>query len=102
MTATSAHLVDKVFPEVVVRQWVLTLPIHIRYLIAYNKTVLNLIMNVFLKTIRLFLQHKLGLRKKQSHFGAVTVIQRNGSALNLNPHFHALVLDGLYHEENGG
>ena len=28
--------------------------------------------------------------------GAVNQIQRFGSALNLNPHFHALVLDGVY------
>jgi len=28
--------------------------------------------------------------------GAVTLIQRFGSALNLNIHFHMLVLDGAY------
>ena len=28
--------------------------------------------------------------------GAVTFIQRFGSALNLNPHFHTLALDGVY------
>jgi hypothetical protein len=28
--------------------------------------------------------------------GAVTLIQRFGSALNLNVHFHTLVLDGAY------
>ncbi len=28
--------------------------------------------------------------------GAVNVVQRFGSALNLNVHFHALVLDGVY------
>ena len=28
--------------------------------------------------------------------GSVTVVQRFGSALNLNVHFHALVIDGVY------
>ncbi|MDL2478836.1 transposase, partial [Klebsiella pneumoniae] len=28
--------------------------------------------------------------------GAVTLIQRFGSALNLNVHFHMLFLDGVY------
>ena len=28
--------------------------------------------------------------------GAVTLVQRFGSALNLNPHFHVLTLDGVY------
>ena len=29
--------------------------------------------------------------------GAVTLIQRFGSAANLNIHLHGLVLDGVYH-----
>jgi hypothetical protein len=34
--------------------------------------------------------------------GAVTLIQRFGSALNLNVHFHMLVLDGVYSREAEG
>jgi len=33
--------------------------------------------------------------------GAVTLIQRFGSALNLNVHFHLLVLDGVYRRYHG-
>src|SRR5690606_42144110 len=33
---------------------------------------------------------------------AVTLIQRFGSALNLNVHLHMLVLDGVYRREGGG
>lgn len=33
--------------------------------------------------------------------GVVTLIQRFGSALNLNVHLHMLVLDGVYANENG-
>jgi hypothetical protein len=33
---------------------------------------------------------------KHGQNGSVTFIQRFGSALNLTPHFHALVLDGIY------
>ena len=29
-------------------------------------------------------------------WGSVTFVQRFGSALNLNPHFHVLMLDGVY------
>jgi len=32
----------------------------------------------------------------RGHNGSVTFIQRFGSALNLTPHFHVLVLDGVY------
>jgi len=33
--------------------------------------------------------------------GAVVCVQRFGGALNLNVHFHALVLDGVFHREAG-
>ena len=34
--------------------------------------------------------------------GAVTLTQRFGSALNLNVHFHLLVLDGVYRRDGEG
>jgi hypothetical protein len=37
-----------------------------------------------------------------AHTGAVTLIQRFGSALNLNIHFHMLFLDGVYVERPYG
>jgi hypothetical protein len=36
MAEQAAHLVDHVLPHVPVRQWVLTLPYRLRYLLAYN------------------------------------------------------------------
>ncbi len=40
-------------------------------------------------------------RKSGACGGIVTLIQRFGSALNLNVHLHMLVLDGVYANENG-
>ncbi len=37
-----------------------------------------------------------GLKAEEGHGGAVTLIQRFGSAANLNIHLHCLVLDGVY------
>ncbi len=37
MADTAAHLVDRVLPEVPIRQWVLSLPIPLRYRIAYDR-----------------------------------------------------------------
>ena len=37
-----------------------------------------------------------GLKADEGHGGAVTLIQRFGSAANLNIHLHCLVLDGVY------
>ncbi len=43
-----------------------------------------------------------GLRKAAAPTGAVTLIQRFGSALNLNVHFHLLFLDSVYAEDTRG
>jgi hypothetical protein len=40
--------------------------------------------------------HQAGLTRKAGATGAVTLIQRFGSALNLNIHCHILFLDGVY------
>ena len=37
MAETAAHLVDHVLPPVPIRQWVLTVPYRIRYLIAFDR-----------------------------------------------------------------
>jgi hypothetical protein len=39
---------------------------------------------------------KAGLTHKAAQTGGITLIQRFGSALNLNVHFHMLLLDGVY------
>ena len=43
-----------------------------------------------------------GLTRASAVTGAVTLIQRFGSALNLNVHFHLLVLDGAYRRDGEG
>ena len=42
-----------------------------------------------------------GLTRSRGQTGAVTLIQRFGSALNLNIHFHMLCLDGAYVLDHG-
>jgi hypothetical protein len=43
-----------------------------------------------------------GFSNKQAKAGAVTFIQRFGSALNLNIHFHMLFLEGAINENTWG
>jgi len=42
-----------------------------------------------------------GLKRSAANAGAVTLIQRFGSAANLNIHLHCLVLDGVYLNRDG-
>ena len=48
------------------------------------------------RAIAKFLFTQTGQKRDQAATGAVTLIQRFGSAANLNVHLHALVLDGVY------
>jgi hypothetical protein len=46
-------------------------------------------------------RHQAGLKRTAANTGAVTLIQRFGSAANLNIHLHCLVLDGVYRNSEG-
>ena len=96
MTALTAHLVDRVFPPVPVRQWVLSLPHRVRYLLAWDHDLCRAVTGVFLRTVTGFLRDRAARRGvADGRSGAVAIVQRFGAALNLNVHIHALVLDGV-------
>jgi len=71
---------------------------------AYDAPLTSDVLNVFIRALFGELRrraHELfGLRSSQC--GAVTFVQRWGDALNCNPHFHCLVLDGVYAADGGG
>ncbi|MGH8472943.1 MAG: transposase, partial [Gammaproteobacteria bacterium] len=101
MAETAAHLVDHVMPRVPVRQWVLSFPIPLRLLFAAHPHLLAPVLRIVHRVIATFLIHQAGLRRTQAETGAVTLIQRFGSAANLNIHLHGLVLDGVYCTTSG-
>ncbi len=96
MSQTAAHLVDHVIPHVPVRQWVLSLPIPLRGLLAARPELVTPVLQVVQRGITRHLQADAGLRANEAQGGAVTLIQRFGSAANLNIDLHYLVLDGVY------
>jgi hypothetical protein len=103
MADTAARLVDNVFPEnVPVRQWVLSLPIEIRYRLAYDGQLLSDVLAVFLRVVRgWYYRQAKAAGYKDVRAGSVTFCQRFGGAININPHFHVLELDGAYANEEG-
>jgi hypothetical protein len=60
------------------------------------------VLGIVYRTLATHIIHKAGFTKSTAHTGAVTLIQRFGSALNLNLHFHMLYLDGVYAEDAHG
>ncbi len=96
MSQTAAHLVDHVIPHVPVRQWVLSLPIPLRVLLAAQPELVTPVLQVVQRVVTRHLLEAAGLEAGEGHGGAVTLIQRFGSAANLNIHLHGLLLDGVY------
>ena len=74
----------------------LSVPFPLRFLFASNPKVMSRVLGIVYRTIATHLAHKAGFAKPMAQTGAVTLIQRFGSALNLNIHFHMLFLDGVY------
>ena len=97
MASGAAHLIDRVFPEVTVRQWVLSVPWPRRYLFARRPDLCSGVRRVVWRHLRRWYAKRAAtLGFEGGDTGAVNVIQRFGSSLALNVHFHMLVLDGVY------
>ena len=102
MAETAAWLIDHVIPKVPVRQWVLSFPIPLRSLFAVHPELLAPVLRIIHRVIATHLIRQASDKRSQAATGAVTLIQRFGSAANLNIHLHGLVLDGVYHTGTEG
>jgi len=100
MAESAALLVDEVLPQKPVRQWVLSLPIPLRLLLAHHSDAMSKVLQVVVRAISSFQIRRAGFRVSEAHTGAVTLVQRFGSALNLNLHYHLLFLDGVYVQDD--
>jgi len=97
MAETAAHLVDNVLPEARYRQWIVTLPIALRYWVATNRLLMGQIHKIITGTIIDYYEHRAkedGIANSKGGF--VTFIQYFGSALQLTPHLHVLAVDGVF------
>ena len=96
MAETAADLVDNILPRVPVRQWVLSFPIPLRGLFAVHPALITPVLRIIHRVINTHLVKQTNVKREAAASGAITLIQRFGSAANLNTHLHALVLDGVY------
>jgi ribosomal protein S27E len=98
MAETAALLVDEILPRQPLRQWVLSVPYPLRFLFASRPDVMGRVLAIVHRAIATHLIRKAGFTRRSACTGAVTQVQRFGSALNLNIHWHMLFLDGVYTE----
>ena len=96
MADSAALLVDEILPYQPMRQWVLSVPFPLRFLFASNPKAMTGVLGIVYRAISTHLTQKAGLKKPMAQTGAVILVQRFGSALNLNIHFHMIFLDGVY------
>jgi hypothetical protein len=103
MADTAAHLVDHVLPLAPYRQWTLSLPHDIRLLVIRNPDLLSRVLQLFLRTVFAYQRRRArqdGINNPMP--GAVTMLQFWGSVLQLTPHAHSWLPDGVFHTGEDG
>jgi hypothetical protein len=87
------YLTDRVLPDVPVRQWVLSVPLELRFLLASNAQAFTGLTRIFMEETLAWYERSAaehGIPKGRG--AAVSVQHRFGGALNLNCHVHAAVI----------
>lgn len=103
MAEHAARLVDHVFPDVPVRQWVLSLPHRLRYRLAWDHDLCRAVVAVYMHAVLGWLRRRACSDDvTDGRGGGAAVIQGFGGALSLNLHIHALVLDGVFARNHAG
>jgi len=91
------HLCDRVVPSVPLRQWVLSVPRALRFPLVRDPKLWRAVVGITVRTL-------FALQRRQARAlgfsrvmpGAVTFLHQAGSALNLAPHQHSAVPDGVF------
>src|SRR5215471_3380994 len=99
MAQTAAHLVECVIPWVPTRQWVVSVPVPLRDWMAASQDLTAQVHTIIRTTIGQYYVHQAvtrGVPRDKVQPGSVTFIQRFGSAINVNLHFHCVFLEGVY------
>jgi hypothetical protein len=98
MAEKAYHLLDHVLPDTPYRQWVLSLPIPLRFWMATNKKLTSKVHQIASKEITAYYVSAAKSKGIENPLpGSITFIQRFGSACNLNTHFHLIALEGVYY-----
>ena len=70
MAETAALLADEVFPDVPLRQWVISFPFPLRYLFAAHPQAMGKVLGIVYRVLSSHLIHKAGLQIKDGATGS--------------------------------
>jgi hypothetical protein len=97
MVEAAEHLTQNVLPHAPYRQYVLSLTIPLRYWMATNRKLTSKVHTIWKETLLTHFEDNAKAQGVSSPLpGGITFIQRAGSALGLNIHFHTLCIEGVY------
>lgn len=99
MAETAASLVENLIPCVPVRQFVISFPKRIRHYLqthSIQQTVLRIVVDEIRKKM-----FACSPDVPNPKIGAVSFFQNFGNTLNVHPHFHLIVADGIFSSGNG-
>ena len=99
MAQMAAHLVESVMLWVPTRQWVVSVPMPLRYWMSTSRDLTAQVHTIVRTTIAQYYLNqavKRGVRRQNVQPGSVSFIQRFGGSLNLHLHFHVVFLEGVY------
>ena len=96
MAQTGAHIIDHVMPRVPVRQVVLSVPKRLRWFLHRDPKVVSGVLRVFLRGLSTAIRKHSPDAPREAKMGAVSFFHRGGSSLNVHPHFHNVVADGVF------
>ncbi len=94
MANCAAHFLDRVVPDVPLRQFVLSLPFELRRLAAFKQDVLGALVRIFIEAVSA--RYRTHAKLEGGQVGAITFLQRFGGSLNLHLHLHVAFLDGVF------
>jgi hypothetical protein len=98
MAQMAAHLVESVLPWVSTRQWVVSVPLPLRYWMSTSRDLTAQVHPIVRTTIAQYYLNqavKRGVRRHNVQPGSVSFLQRCGGSLNLHRHFHVVFLEGV-------
>src|SRR5882724_6302871 len=86
MAQTAAHLVEQVIPWVPTRQWVVSVPVPLRYWMASSRDLMAQVHTIIRSTIAQYYVNQAvtrGAERPKVHPGSVSFVQRFGGSLNV-------------------
>ena len=97
MVELGAHICDSVIGAVPVRQFVVTLPPNLRYVLSWNAELRGKVLKAVMTALRNhYLPYGLLTGGADPQFAAISVLQRFSGSIRLWPHWHILAADGTW------